>query len=108
MRGEKYDKQKTYDVSMECGWTKSVTCWQFLSHQVCRIPVKHLWETLIVQGGKHNYFLIGLDYSKQVTVKESMIKYLGSVLQEFPEHLDTTASTPSADHLFIVQDEGET
>ena len=64
---------------------------------------------LTVHKGKvHDYFTMDLDYSKQVTVKLSMIKYLDSVLQEFPDHLVTTAATPEFDHLFKIRDESET
>ena len=41
-----------------------------------------IYGVLSVHRGEiHEYLGIELDYSKQVTVKESMIKYLGSVLQ---------------------------
>ena len=37
-----------------------------------------------------------------------MIKYLDSVLQEFPDDLYTNAATPEDDHLFKVRDDSET
>ena len=49
-----------------------------------------------------------LDYSEQVTLKVSIIKYLYSVLQYLPEHLVTTAATLAYDQLFKICDEGET
>ena len=52
-----------------------------------------------------DYFGMGLSYSEKGTVDVSMIRYLDSVLQEFPEHLGVTAATPDAEHLFKVRDE---
>ena len=57
------------------------------------------------RGEIHDYLVIDLNYCKQGTVKVSMIKYLDSVLQEFPEQLGTITATPAADHLFMVWDE---
>ena len=47
----------------------------------------------------HDYLVMDLHYSDQLTVKLSMIKYPYSVLQKFPDHLGATAATPEADHL---------
>ena len=55
----------------------------------------------------HDYLGIDIDCSEQVTVKEFMIKYLYSVIQESPEKLSTTTSTPESHHLFTVRNEGE-
>ena len=66
-----------------------------------------IYGVLSVHRGEiYEYVDIELDYSEQETVNVSMIKYLGGVLQEFPEHLGTTVSNPAADHLFRVRDEG--
>ena len=50
MCGKQDDKWQTDDGSMTCVWPKGVTCWQFWSHQICRIPVKYLWRTISAQG----------------------------------------------------------
>ena len=59
------------------------------------------------RGKIHYYLGIDLDYRKQVTVKVSMIKYLDSPLEEFPEQLGKTAATPTANHIFTVRDKGK-
>ena len=68
-----------------------------------------IYGGLIVHRGKvHEYLVMDLYYRKQVTVKSSMIKYLYSVLQEFPENLGKNSATSVADHFFTVHNEGET
>ena len=50
-----------------------------------------IYGGITVHRGKVNDFLgMDLDYIEQATVKLSMIKYLDSVLQEFPEHFGMT------------------
>ena len=59
---------------------------------------------LIVRRGEFNdYFGMDLNNSEQGTVKVSMIKYLGSVLQELPDYLGATTSTPASGHIFRVK-----
>ena len=55
----------------------------------------------------YDYFGMDLKYHKQGTVKAYMIKWLGSVLQEFPENLGATVATPAANHLFKVYNESK-
>ena len=54
------------------------------------------------RGVLHDYLVIELDYRKQVTVKLSMIKYLDTILEEFPEQLGMNVYTPASEHLFTV------
>ena len=66
-----------------------------------------IYVGLTVNKGKLNDYLgMDLEYSKEVTVKLSMIKYLDIVQQEFPENLITNASTSGADYLLEVHNEG--
>ena len=68
-----------------------------------------IYGGITVHRGKVNDFLgMDLDYIEQATVKLSMIKYLDSVLQEFPEHFGMTAVTPEFDYLFNVRNESKT
>ena len=52
----------------------------------------------------NNYLVMDLGYREQVTVKVSIIKYLDSVIQEFPENLGTIINTKTVEHLFTVYD----
>ena len=66
-------------------------------------------EGITVHMGKVNDYLgIDLDYSDQVMVKFSTIRYLDSVLQEFPDNLGATEANPASYHLFNVRDDRET
>ena len=73
----------------------------------------HTWTNLRLQnlriiswaahhGDVHDYLGMDLDYSETGKVKVSMIKYLTSLLQEFPEELGDSAASPAAAHLFQV------
>jgi hypothetical protein len=56
----------------------------------------------INQGKLHDYLGILLVYSKPGYVKLNMIAYLGKVLEEMPEDMDGTASSPAAEYLFKI------
>ena len=47
------------------------------------------------------------DYSTPPTVKVSIIKYATLCLDDFPEIITSTSSSPAADHLFTVRYGGE-
>ena len=72
--------------------------------------VRYLWSIyggLTVPWGKvYDYLGMELNHIKKATVKLYTIKYLYSVLKELQYHLDMAATTPAADHLFMVRDEG--
>jgi len=54
------------------------------------------------RGKVHNYLGMDLDHSTNGHVKMSMIKYFNKVLEAFPEKLNTTATTPDLDYLFLI------
>ena len=53
-------------------------------------------------GRVYEYLGMDLDYSEEVILKVSMIKYLNNILREFPKTLETLASSPADDHIFKV------
>ena len=71
--------------------------------------MSRIYEGLIVNRVKlHDYLVMDLAYSKQGTMKLSMIKYLDTVLQDFPENLGLTAVTLAVAHLFKVRNDVKT
>jgi hypothetical protein len=60
------------------------------------------------RGKHHEYLGMDFDYSEKGKVKVRMIPYLQSILDDFPEEIVGTKSTPAADYLFKVRDESET
>ena len=65
-------------------------------------------EKLTVKRGKvHDYPGMELDYSEEVSVKVSMIKYTGKILRSFPENIVGIVESPAVEHLFKVRDEKE-
>ena len=61
----------------------------------------------VTRGKIHTYLGMDFDYSTPQTVKVSMIKYAKQCLNYFPEIITSTSSSPAADHLFTVREEGE-
>jgi hypothetical protein len=55
----------------------------------------------------HDYLGMNLNFSQPCIVKISMIKYMTKVINDFPETITTTCTTPAADHLFTVHDKQE-
>ena len=55
----------------------------------------------------HSYLGMDFDFSTQGTTKLSMIKYDAQILGDLPEVLTTYATSPEADHLFQVRDDGK-
>ena len=63
-------------------------------------------EGITVTCGKvHSYLGMDLDFSTQGNTKLSMIKYDVHILNDFPEALTTSATSPAAEHLFQVLDD---
>ena len=58
------------------------------------------------RGRKHTYLGMDLDYETKGVVKVSMKSYIQETLDEFPEVITETRTTPSADHLFKVNKNG--
>jgi hypothetical protein len=57
----------------------------------------------VSRGKKHDNLGIDLDFTNPGEVKITMIDYLKGVLEEFPEVITRNATSPGADHLFIVR-----
>ena len=63
---------------------------------------------LTVNRGKvHDYLSMDLDYSTDGKVSVATIKYLGKIIEGFPEEIKGTVATPAAEHLFQIRDESE-
>ena len=60
----------------------------------------------VTRGKIHMYLGMNFDYSTPQTMKVSMIKYVKQCLDDFPEIITSTSSSPAADHLFTVRDKG--
>ena len=58
----------------------------------------------VTQGKVHTYLGMDFNYSTPQSVKLSMIKYAKQIIDDFPEAITSTSSSPAADHLFVVQD----
>jgi hypothetical protein len=58
------------------------------------------------RGDFHDYLGMELDYSVKGKVKITMIPFLEEMLEEFPEEITQTRTTPAAEYLFKVRDEG--
>ncbi len=60
---------------------------------------------LTINRGKiHDYLGMTLDYSEAGSVKLDMTDYVAKVLDEMPEDMDGTATTPAANYLFQIID----
>ena len=65
-------------------------------------------EVITVTRDKfHSYLGVDFDFSTQGTTKQSMIKYAAQIINDFPEVLTTSVTSPSAEHLFQVRDNGK-
>jgi hypothetical protein len=58
----------------------------------------------ITRGTVHDYLGMTLDYSEDGAVKIDMRDYVKKMLDEMPEKMDGTATSPAAEHLFQIQD----
>ena len=61
----------------------------------------------INRGKKHRYLGMDLDYSKPGVLSVSMIPYIQSILEDFPELITKSSRTPHTDNLFKVRDPSE-
>jgi hypothetical protein len=60
---------------------------------------------LTINRGKiHDYLAMTFDYSEPGVVKINMVDYVKKVLDEMPEDMDGTATSPAADHLFQIKE----
>ena len=59
----------------------------------------------IKRGKIHNYLVICLDYLKKLKI--SVKDYKDKIINELPEVIKRTASTPAVDYLFQIKDKTE-
>jgi hypothetical protein len=59
-------------------------------------------DMLVSRGKNHDYLGMDLDFTKPGEVKVTMINYLKGVLEDFPEIITRSATSPGGDHLFTV------
>ena len=70
--------------------------------------LEDVYDGLTVHRGTvHNYLGMDLNFSEDGEVKVLIIKYINSILREFPEYLGEIATSPVADHMFKVSAERE-
>ena len=62
-------------------------------------------EMSVTRGSKHTYVGINFDFKSDGTVDIEMQDYLKECVQEFPEDIDKSVTTPAALHLFEVNNE---
>eukprot|EP00957_Ditylum_brightwellii_P207069 15351344-Ditylum_brightwellii.AAC.1 len=56
------------------------------------------------RGKVHEYLGMNLDFSKKGKVRVGMTAYVKEIIEDFPETIDGSTTTPAADHLFQVND----
>ena len=61
-------------------------------------------NTSVSKGRVHDYLGMQLDYTVPGTLKFSMIDYIDTILDDCLDRMDGTSVTPSASHLFKVND----
>ena len=54
----------------------------------------------VTHGKVHEYLGIEFYYSEDGKVKISMINYVQKILDDFPEEIGNSATSPAEDHLF--------
>ena len=54
-------------------------------------------------GNKHDYLRIDLEFMNNGSLDVSMLKYLDSIIDKFPELITGKAATTAADHQFSVR-----
>ena len=63
------------------------------------------YGTKITRVKVHDYLGMDMDWIQDGTMIVSMIKYPRKVIDNFPEVIRNTATTPMSEHLFQVQDD---
>jgi hypothetical protein len=58
-------------------------------------------------GQKHKYLGMDMEFNEDGMLEVSMITYLKNVIEQFPEEISGKASSPVAEHLFVVRDESK-
>ena len=60
-----------------------------------------------VIGNKHDYLGVDLEFKQDKRLDVSMVNYLKSVIEAFPEQIVGRAATPVGERLFDIKDEKE-
>ena len=60
-------------------------------------------DLTIARGRVHNFLGMKIDFSKKGKVMISMQSYIEQILDEVPDDMAGTATSPAADHLFKVR-----
>ena len=58
------------------------------------------------RGKIHDYVGMTLDYNIDVKVQITMFEYIPKIIEEFPMELDGELTSPEANHLFEIDDNG--
>ena len=58
------------------------------------------------RGKIHNYLGMTLDYNIDGKVQITMFEYIAKIVEEFPMELDVEPTSPAANHLFEIYDNG--
>jgi hypothetical protein len=61
----------------------------------------------VTRGAKHIYLAMRLDYSEKGVLKVDMTDYVESMIEDFPDSLTGTASSPWTEKLFKVDEESK-
>ncbi len=56
---------------------------------------------------KHNFLGMDIKFNNNRTLEVSMITYLKNIIKQFPEVINGKATSPAAEHLFMVREEKE-
>jgi hypothetical protein len=89
------------DLKMSCVDSFEITkLWSYLN-KIYGGNVK------LKRGKKHEYLGMDLDYSEDGVFAVTMIPYIDSIHEDFPEEITSGAPTPHQDHLFKVRDESD-
>ncbi len=96
--------------------TQMTVCWHmddlkvshFDPHKITKFGdwLSATYEVTVVlhQGKVHDYLGMIFNFSKKGKVMVNMIEYIKNIIDDFPEEIVGTKTTPAADHLFEVQD----
>ena len=63
-------------------------------------------DMVTTRGKIHDYFGMTLDYNIDGKVKITMFEYIAKIIEEFPMELDGEPTSPEANHLFEIDDNG--
>jgi hypothetical protein len=79
-----------------------------LTKFLCYLGSIHGTKMSMQPGKKHGYLGMDMEFNNDGTLEVSMITYLKNKIKQFPEVINGKATSPAAEHLFMVRDEKET